>query len=64
MRHREVEREGKKGLGNIQRAMLMLRSSAGAITSIFVRAVGIVATFPLLLSSPAQSVPTVRLMVG
>jgi hypothetical protein len=28
-----------------------------------VRAVGVVATFLLLLSSPAQSVPTVRLVV-
>jgi uncharacterized membrane protein HdeD (DUF308 family) len=32
----------------------------GALT----RAVGVVATFLLLFSSPAQSMPTVRLMVG
>jgi hypothetical protein len=35
----------------------------GALTPIFVRAVGVVATFLLLLSSPAQSVPTVILRV-
>jgi hypothetical protein len=33
----------------------------GVLTPIFVRAFGVVATFLMLLSSPAQSVPTVRL---
>jgi hypothetical protein len=52
-------------MGNIERAMLMLCSSVrGALTLIFVRAVVDVATFLLLLSCPAQSVPTVRLVVG
>jgi hypothetical protein len=32
-REREVEREGKRELGNIQRAMLMLCSSAGGTHS-------------------------------
>jgi hypothetical protein len=54
-----MERE----VGNIQRAMLMLCSSAGGTHSDFVRAVSVVATFLLLLSCPAQSVPTVRLRV-
>ncbi len=34
-REREVEREGKKEFGNIQLAMLMLRSSAGGTHSDF-----------------------------
>jgi len=61
-RARERGREGGKERGGEHSAcMLMLCSSAGGTHSVFVRAVGVVATFLLLLSSPALSVQTVRL---
>ncbi len=63
-RKREVERErkrvGKHSAGHVNAVLVR-----GALTTIFVRAVGVVATFLLLLSSTtAQSVPTVKLVDG
>jgi hypothetical protein len=52
------ERDGKHSAYHVNAALL-----CGALTRIFVRAVGVVATFLLLLSCPAQSVPKVRLRV-
>ncbi len=54
------ERVGKHSACHVNVVLMLVR---GALTPIFVRTVGVVATFLLLLSSLAQSVPAVRLMV-
>ncbi len=59
---REVEREGKNEFGNIQRAMLMLCSSAGD-NSDFCACGRRCHHISAAASSPSQSMPTVRLVV-
>jgi hypothetical protein len=64
VRERERGREGdKKRVGKHSACHECCALVRGELNPIFVRAVGVVATFLLLLSSPAQSVPTVRLRV-
>jgi hypothetical protein len=63
-RERERGREGgKERIWKYTSCHVNVAIVRGSLTPIFVRAVGVVATFLLLLSNPSQSVPT-KFLVG